>query len=92
MKLFSKGFSPVEIVMVVAVVAIIGVVGFVAWNKFAPKSDSKTATESSITKTSEEVKAVPIKSSEDLDKAVDTLESTSLDDTDVTSAQKQASF
>lgn len=84
-----QGFSAVEITILVVVLAIAGGVGYVAWNKFMAK-DSKT--ESSQTASSDTQKPTEISNKDDLDKALETVDSTSVDDDDVSTAESQANF
>ena len=90
----SNGFGAMEIIMALAVVVIVGAVGYVAWSKFVAKNDTSTSLsdQSGSTKTSDQQDATPITSAKDLDSAVKTLDSTSLDDSDTAAAESQANF
>lgn len=74
----KTGFSVVELVIIVVVVGVIGLLGYVAYNSFQNKN-----AESSKQATASDVQAVPtINSTDDLQKAEQTLDQTNLDSSD----------
>lgn len=81
-----QGFSAVEAVIVVVVLAIVGALGYVAWNNFVATDDTQT----SETSTPTEQEPTKIESKSDLDDALNTVDSTSVEDEDATAAQDQA--
>ncbi len=81
-----QGFSVVEILIAVAVVAIVGALAYVAWNNFAG-NDEPAVSETATSDTQEPAK---IESESDLDDALNTIDSTSVDDDDATEAQNEA--
>lgn len=81
-----QGFSAVEVVIVVVVLAIVGALGYVAYNNFVANDDTATTE----TTTSSEQEPAKIESKDDLDQALNTVDSTSVDDEDAAAAQDQA--
>lgn len=81
-----QGFSAVEVVIVVVVLVILGALGYVAYNNFVANNDTSTKE----TTSSSEQEPVKIESKDDLDQALNTVDSTSVDDEDAAAAQDQA--
>lgn len=79
----NRGFSVVEVVVLLAVLVIIGALGYVAYNNLILNNDSQSASSDESALTADSLTSpVVIKSSSDLDKIAEELDSLSLEDSD----------
>ncbi len=86
----SKGFSLVEVVLVVVV---LGIIGFVGYRVAVAQLDNKTADQNAAAQTSVSTNSVPaIQTSEDLDAATQTLDSTDVESDDSALLNEQLNF
>lgn len=82
MKALSRGFSPVEIIIVITIVAVIGGLGYVAYKNISSnqlKSDSSAETTQSAPT---EETPVKVESTKDLDTVTTQLDDIAIDDSD----------
>ncbi len=85
MRAMSRGFSPIEVIIVIAVIATIGGLGYVAYNSFSSKQPKADANASTAQSTSDEAAPVKVESTKDLDTVTAQLDEVAIDDSDTDS-------